>query len=394
MRRRSAGNPKMIKRSIAVLLSIAILIVAILIAPEFIRRIPARYIPQNLQNIFLYFSMHDAQGNTVSRFEALLTEALIQQEVHSEDIKTRNIIQDSLLEITARIPRGRPLEWIVFDLCRSADETSHTVDDCMVDKRTGICTIEFLSPDKHPPRIRLILKPSDRFSSKTAKIAILIEDFEFQADQTTINILSFPHPLTISLDPLSKKSAWTAQAADQYAKEVVIRLAFEPHVKVSLPPSLPLILVHFSADSIHRIIAESVKSIPNFAGFNNVLGSRALEDTRLMDIVLRDILKRHGYFVESKTARNSIVPSLAASMGLAYAGVSTVISEKASSDDIEAQLRHCCIVARKKGTMLVSARAGVELITALNKIQDTFSRNGIKLVYVSEIADDNRTRKK
>jgi len=346
---------------------------------------PALSFPAGLQRCLRVFC-HSKTAPDMSHFEAALLKTLRELEVRDEDIRTGGGPSDSVRVIAARIPRGRPIEWIALDICRSAESALYYVEDCVYDRRKKTCVIEFAAPKAVPRRIRLTLTPSERFFTQTAMMAILIEDFEFQADKTTTDILSFPQPLTISLNPLSSKSVWTAQAAGQYNKEVVIRLAFEPLVKVAVPPSLPFIMIHFSADSIRHLIAQSVSSIPNFSGFINVFGSRAMEDSRIMDIVLREVKKRHGYFVETMEARNSVAASLSASLGLPYAAVTSRIPPSARGRDIEEQLAHQCIVAQKRGRVLVLARASAEFAESIRRMLDTFRQNGIRLVYVSELA--------
>jgi polysaccharide deacetylase 2 family uncharacterized protein YibQ len=307
-------------------------------------------------------------------------------ETNDSDIVLNTPHAGSGIEIFARVPNGMPVEWIVMKLTVAADKNGYRVDDCIYDRNRKKCVIDFVSKSTSAEKCRLTISRSDRFFSSTARIALLIDNFDFMADEITTGILSFPEPLTISLDPLSKKSSWTAKAAMQYNKEIIIRMAFESTVKTSIPESLPLIMVHLPEDSLRRIVNESVKNIPDFSGFTNVFGSRALEDTRVMEIVLKEIYRHNGYFVETRTARNSVVSGIASSISLPYAAVSYAVPANVSSEIIKQSFSHFCNIAQKKGTLVISAPASSELILALTEYMDTFERNGVRLVPVSEIA--------
>ncbi|MBD3391151.1 MAG: hypothetical protein GF418_03755 [Chitinivibrionales bacterium] len=340
-------------------------------------------VPAPLQRLLLKKGM--PATHPASDFEKALLETFDTLEVRTPDRQERFFLEDSLKQMLVRVPRGRPIEWIVWEIGRAAKGTSYRLTDSRYDQRRDKCVIDFRSSDARRPAIRLVVSRSERFFSTTGRMAILIEDFEFQADKTTIDILSFPEPLTVSLRPSVKKSAWTAQAADQYNKEVVIQLALEPLVRSNAHASLPMIMVHHSADKIRDIVDSACDAIPNFAGFNNLLGSRALEDPRVMGIVLREIKKRHGYFIETKTARRSVVPSKVREIELPYTRVTSRVPENESARDIEEHLRHLCVVAQKKGTVLAAAQASQDLVAALDAMRDAFRQNGIRLVHVSEI---------
>ena len=63
-------------------------------------------------------------------------------------------------------------------------------------------------------------------------MAVVVEDLEDTAYQIAVSVLSFSEPLTISLAPAGKKASLIAQLAEQYKKEVVVRLPLEPPGKV------------------------------------------------------------------------------------------------------------------------------------------------------------------
>lgn len=343
-------------------------------------------VPGRLRRLLGSTPSDSTRTRPLTRFESKLFEALGELEVREEEIETRFFLEDALREIEAAVPRGRPLEWVVWHVMQSTDGTSYRVTDCVLD-RNGACRIDFESSNDSDPATVVTITRANRFLSDAATMAVLLEEFDFGADQTTIDILSFPEPLTLSLVPDKEKAGWTAQAATEYNKEIVIAVPLESHtVPRSKAPS-PMIMVHHEEDKIRRTIDDFAKIIPQFSGFCNLLGSRACEDSRVMRIVLEEVKKRHGYFVDTREARGSVTAELADQLGVPYAEVTASVAKGDDGEHIEEQLRHQCLVAQKRGRLLLRAPATQAFISALTNVHGVLRRNGVRLVPVSEIVN-------
>lgn len=360
-----------------------ILVFALLIFIRFAVKPDLGFLPDYIRNFLAQKTKTEANVRK-SHLETNIYKTLKELEVKEDNISTHLFIEDTLREIEAPVPRGLPIEWIVWRLSQSVTGTPYKVADCLLDEKKMACTIIFESDREKNPKTVLTIKESDRFLTFTAKMAILIEGFDFQADQTTIDILSFPDPLTVSLLPYAKKSEWTAKAADEYNKEVIIQLPLESNMKTDLDFEGPVLMVHYPEEQIRRIIHDAVKVIPNFTGFNNLLGSRACEDSHVMGIILDEIKKRNGYFIETKTARNSVVPSVAKRISVPFTVVTHNIKKGSDVSDIEENLKHLGFVAQKRGSIVISAPASGSFIKALKNVHGFLKQNGIRLVYVSE----------
>jgi polysaccharide deacetylase 2 family uncharacterized protein YibQ len=321
----------------------------------------------------------------LSAFESSLYGTLRKLEVAEEDIKLRPVAGDSLRRIRAAIPRGQPWEDILWKLNQCVNGSSYRVEDCVADEAKSIYTLRFTDASRRQPVVVLTLSAGERYFSTTARMAILIDKFNFEADQTTMEILSFPDPLTLSLLPSEKKSAWTSQAAIEYNKEIIIQLPLEPTTRVDSSLASALIMVHYPEEKIRAMVDASMRTIPNFSGFNNLLGSRACEDSRVMAIIMDLIARRNGYFVETPCSRNSTIPALARKAGVPYCEISASIADDASAAAVEDYLRHYCLLAQKRGKILVRVKARPAFVTALKNVRTYLAQNGVRLAYVSEI---------
>lgn len=371
---------------------VLIILLAVLIGVRKNFKKPRIPISQVISRIINTGEKDSSKYKPSNNLEANIYEKLNKLEVKKDEITTQLFLENKIREIKAAVPKGRPDELVIWQLTQSTKGTPYNVEDCVFDKKKNTHTITFTSDNPKKEKVTLHISKANRFLSNCAKMAILIEDFNFEANQKTIDFLSFPEPLTISLVPHLKKSSWTAQAAKEYKKEIVIHLPFESKIKRKNKPAANTIMVHYPEEKIRTIINNAIKVIPNFSGFASMHGSLALEDSRIMDIVLNEIKKHRGYFIDTRVSKNSIIPEIAAKKRVPFGEVSEKIKEKANITAIENQLKHYAVVAQKRSKILITAKASRQFIKALTNVLPVLQDNGVQLIYVSEIV--NQPKKK
>ncbi|MDR0305876.1 MAG: divergent polysaccharide deacetylase family protein [Chitinispirillales bacterium] len=316
------------------------------------------------------------QNNLSKKFAGL--------EMRESDYSTQFYHQDSVLEIKAALPRGRPMEWLIWNLASAASSTPYSVEDGVCATENN-CAVTFRSADPKYPKVNLKLQRSGRYFSNTAKMAILIENFGFEATQTAVEYLSFPEPLTMSLVPAQKLAPWTAKIADEYKKEIVMLLPMEPLPAQFGKYKQSTIMIHYTEENIRGLISQAAAAIPNFSGISNFYGNRALEDSRVMEIVLSEVNRRKAYFVYTESNRKSVAPSIAQKLKVPGGPIQGSIEASDSPEQIREKLRRYSVVAEKTGKILIKAPPSPAFIQALKGELETLRHNGIRLVYVSEL---------
>ncbi len=328
----------------------------------------------------------DDTVRTSVKFEQQLMEQLHNLEVSNQNIRRTVLKQDSSIEIRTSVPRGKPMEWIVWMIQSGLKDAAYTMDDCFYESDAKGCRIQFSCKKKGNPSFVLILTRSSAYFTSTAKIAIFIEDFGFQADETTIQYLSFPEPLTVGLLPEKKLTTWTAQIADEYKKEIVLMLPMEPVPVAFAKQSNSVIMVHYTEDKIRQLLNNAIERIPNFSGVANYYGTRVLADSKVVSMLFEQITSRNSYFLYFPQQRNVSVSTIAKSAGTPYVSVDIVVDTTLSVNRIQDTLRHCAMIAQKTGYVVVSSKARGSFIQALTNEIPVLKQNGIKLVYISELA--------
>jgi polysaccharide deacetylase 2 family uncharacterized protein YibQ len=108
-----------------------------------------------------------------------------------------------------------------------------------------------------------------------------------------------------------------------------------------------------------------------------------------MNIVLANARKQHGYFLETRTTKNSVVAQVASALDCPFSQVNARI-EKKTAPDILADLKRFGVQAQSGGSCVASVSAGRQLCDALISARPWFRQNGIRLVFVSEIVKHPR----
>jgi polysaccharide deacetylase 2 family uncharacterized protein YibQ len=252
----------------------------------------------------------------------------------------------------------------------------------------------FVSRKHSAPKLSIKIKRGKSYFSKTARIAIIIEDFQFNADKSTIDILSFKEPLTVSMRAGKKLTSSTAQIADEYKKEIMILQPMEPVPQTSNTPPEQVIMVHYTEDKIRGLLRESAQNIPVFKGFSNYFGNRVLEDSDVMSTICDEIKKQNKYLIVSTDSRKSVAGAAAQKAGLPFMEIDFSFSIGQSEPGIGDSLRHCAVLAQKKGSLLIKGQSVPQFINALKENRQLFLNNGIQFVYVSDLLTPSESQPK
>lgn len=324
-------------------------------------------------------------ANKETSFDSVLAQCFKDLEVPESQIPKSFSSPDSALNIKITVPKGKPMEWVIWCISSSLSSAGYSLKDCSFESERKGVELHLGTQNKNLPQLKLKVLRSSTYFSQTAKMAILIEDFGFKADQTTAAFLSFPEPVSVSMVSSRRLSTWTAQIANEYKKEILIMLPMEPLPKSFSKYDGNKIKIDYPEEKIKTIIKDATEAIPSFAGFCNFYGNRVLEDSRVMKIIFKEIQKHHGYFIITSESKKSIAESMARKIRLPYQKIDYTINSDNSAELIGDSLRFCAVLAQKTGKVLVRGRASDSFITALQNTLPQLKQNGIQLVYVSEI---------
>jgi polysaccharide deacetylase 2 family uncharacterized protein YibQ len=337
-----------------------------------------KYITINLPKSKIDYNVK-AKGN----FEYLIFSKLESLEVKKNEINLLKENNDIIIK--AVIPKGKPFEWIVYQFDSLAKISHYNLYDCEFDSKKRTVLIDFISAYSKNQHVKLLLSNSERYFKKTAIICFVIEELENIDYQKSISILSLNIPLSISLIHGNAKAKLIAQFAEQHNKEIIIRIPLEPIGKIPSDYENKTIMVHYSKEKIRDMISNIVNIYPKIAGFSNLWGTRGMEDSRLMKIIMEEIKKRNLYFFESTALKTSIASIVADSLNIPYLK-SDCSLQKNNVSDLVLEIRNYINLAHIKGQIIIKCSAEKPIYQALSSMSAVFNQYGITLQYVSEIA--------
>ncbi len=226
-------------------------------------------------------------------------------------------------------------------------------------------------------------------SSKTAtkgkaKLAIVLDDFGYQADMaTTFNEMGIP--LTYAVMPYKAHSQEVANIGAKGGQDIILHLPME---SISGEGAEEVtIKTGMSDQEIKNIVNKALASVPHARGVNNHQGSKATSDPRVMKDVL-GILKNDGlFYVDSRTSAGSIGYKTACSMGVPTGMNELFIDNSSEVADIEARLQEGANLAlhSQSGYAVIIGHARPNTAKALKNMISKLKSQGIEFVFVRNV---------
>lgn len=228
---------------------------------------------------------------------------------------------------------------------------------------------------------------SESLKLKAPRVAIILDDAGGEGPNYR-EIFSIKEPLTISILPHLPESESVAIGALISGKEVMLHLPMEPHNGSYVRNDGSMVLTSMSDEEIERIVYSDLGAVFGASGINNHMGSKATEDKRVMDAVLRVIKRKDLYFVDSRTSRRSVAYTRAKRKGIKSAANNMFVDVAGTKKDIEKALEGLVLRAKRVGYAVgIGHVTRAETIEVLKELMPYYERNGIKFVFASEVVN-------
>jgi polysaccharide deacetylase 2 family uncharacterized protein YibQ len=243
---------------------------------------------------------------------------------------------------------------------------------------------------------RLILKESVRpddgdglaAAASPPRIAIVIDDFGYSGSETVMGIIDLEFPITVSVLPLCPHTTEIAHAAHRAGKEVIVHIPMEPRGYPELDPGEGALLKDHTKEQLVRRIDAALADVPHAVGANNHMGSAFTSQHIPMRVVMRKLKHAGLYFLDSMTTPESVGVSEAKRAGVPTTRNRMFIDSPVDEQgriNVESQLAELVAIARKRGEAVGLGHPHPETLRALRKVLPELEREGIDLVFVSEL---------
>ncbi len=220
------------------------------------------------------------------------------------------------------------------------------------------------------------------------RLAIIIDDFG-QSREGVKEMLTIDRHLTMAVMPFCEFTRQDAEAAHQKGYEVIVHLPMEPmHGAPSWLGKNP-ILCSLDSVKISSITHMALEDVPYATGANVHMGSRASADERVMRSVMQEVAGKGFFFVDSRTGEKSVIRAVADEFKVPFLERNVFLDGQRPKSYIVEQLKKAQEIAMRTGYAVAIGHVGVEggkpTAEAIASMLDEFDRNGVELVFVSEL---------
>jgi polysaccharide deacetylase 2 family uncharacterized protein YibQ len=215
------------------------------------------------------------------------------------------------------------------------------------------------------------------------RVAIIIDDLGNDLHVARA-LAGIDAPLTFSVMPLRPFSKEVAELAALFGREVLLHLPMEPENGEDFGAH-GMLRVGADRNEILRLLDASLATVPHAVGANNHTGSRFTADRDRMQWVL-ERLKEHGlFFVDSRTAPQSVACEVAATIALPCSARSLYLDDTDDEAAIRAQLDALLNQARTRGDAIAIGHPRPATVAALQAAVPGFAAAGVDVVPVSAL---------
>lgn len=238
-----------------------------------------------------------------------------------------------------------------------------------------------------PPRPKAVVIPRAEFIPlrHPVRVAIILDDaggnFVDYKD-----IFSIDAPITISVLPNMAGSAKVAAEARAAGKEVILHLPMEPQNGVYVRHDGGMVLTEMLEGDIRDVVLQDLRTVPGAVGVNNHMGSRATKDPRVVDAVLMAIKEKGLFFIDSRTARDSVAFERAGAGGVKAAKSSIFLDVFPSEEAVEKRIGGLVEIARRNGGAIgIGHATRINTVMALMKMIPEYKKQGVEFVFASTL---------
>jgi uncharacterized protein len=216
-----------------------------------------------------------------------------------------------------------------------------------------------------------------------ARLAIVIDDLGNDRAQAE-SLFRLAYPLTLSVLPHEANSAEVAEEAHRRGYEVMLHLPIASNggqndEAVELHPGM-------TAAAVENTFTGMLDTVPYAAGVNNHEGSLGTADQQLMDELMPVLRQRHLFFIDSRTTAATVAETAARAARVPATRRNVFLDDEQSAPAIHKQFELAIRDAKKKGSALAIGHPHPETLEVLSEMLPAAEREGIRLVFASDLA--------
>ena len=255
--------------------------------------------------------------------------------------------------------------------------------------RQGLASL-FWSPGRptaeaRPARVLAVgLPPAPPAASGAPRMAIIVDDLGSRRDVFDL-VRDIRRPLAVGVLPDLPLSAWIAAEASRVGLEVLLDLPMEPYRYPELDPGPGALMMAMAPETLGRLVAKHLATMPSAVGALNHMGSRMTEDRGRMRAALEPLAERRLLFVDALTSNHSVAFEEARGLGLRVGRRQVVVDPSGGEAAERERWDEAGRFATERGEAIALAHGHPLTLRLLKEYVPKWEAAGIRLVPVSQL---------
>lgn len=206
----------------------------------------------------------------------------------------------------------------------------------------------FVEVDEVPPAKPSKRPPAGSVTTTGAKrIVLILDDVGFE-NQPLEAAAAIDAALTFAVIPSAPRAEKAAAMLAERGFEIICHLPMEPLDYPRQSPGREAILVSLTDEEIRERTRAGLRAVPNASGMNNHMGSRATRDRRVMENVAEVLREEGAFFIDSRTAGNSLAASVVGAGAVPVASRDVFLDDDPNEASIRRQLAELVRLSDRK----------------------------------------------
>lgn len=218
---------------------------------------------------------------------------------------------------------------------------------------------------------------------KRPVIAIVIDDVGLDRKRSD-RAVRLPANVTLAFLPYAGDIRAQTAAAARQGHELMVHLPMEPD-RATVNPGKDHLRTEHTADELKDRIGRNLDAFDGYAGVNNHMGSKFTRHAPGLKILMTALKKRGVYFLDSKTAPDSVAENIARGHGISTTHRDVFIDHFEDRERVLAALAQTERIAAAKGSAVAIGHPKDVTLQALEEWLPTLAEKGFDLVPMSQV---------
>lgn len=358
---------------------------------------------QNREHLQLYQSKVEMIRSKVSKTDAALRSALQQMKLVLMEETSQTVDLEVFSGLSMNVEKRQGMVQILADK-RDFDQVRSTLKKAVEQVGSELLHMEEVSAQERVEKISFgfiedgqevvthVLRLTRIPFQVKAKLAFIIDDLGYEKREFE-EMMTIPRPMTFAVIPHLPKSVQQARRVWQEGFDLILHQPMEP--TSNLNPGDGAIYSRMTTDEVIETLSANLASLPQgLIGVNNHMGSKVTADPRVMEVVLQFFRERKMFFIDSSTAPDSVVATVARQVGTPYAENRIFIDNVDELDQIKEQIMKAARIALRDGEAITIGHVRNYTARAILESIDELESMGIQLVYARELLHSPGTASK